>query len=126
MEDRQDNMKTDRAFVLQYAKGNYGTEPEYLWERTPDAGVLRHTSNKKWYGIVMSVSLDKLGLDSGAKADILNVKCDPIVLGSFLMKKGYYPAYHMNKRHWLTILLDGSVPSDEIEMLIDGSYELTK
>lgn len=119
-------MKTDREFVFKYAKENYGTEPEYLWERTPDAGVLRHISNKKWYGIVMSVSLDKLGLKRSGKADILNVKCDPMVLGSFLMKAGYYPAYHMNKRHWITIILDGSVPPDEIELLIDQSYELTK
>ncbi len=118
-------MKADRQFVLDYAEENYGTVPEYPWEGTPDAAVLRHRTNKKWYGLVMSVSRKTLGLEGSGSADILNVKCDPQLIGSLLMKKGFLPAYHMNKTHWLSILLDGSVDAQETAMLLDESFGLT-
>ncbi len=118
-------MKADRKFILEYARENFGTEPEYMWESTPDAGVLRHAHNRKWYGLVMSVSRKTLGLDGDGSADILNVKCEPEILGSLLMKKGFLPAYHMNKNHWITILLDGTVNADEAAMLLERSFELT-
>ncbi len=118
-------MKADRKFIFEYAKENYGTDPEYMWESTPDAGVLRHVHNRKWYGLVMSVSRKTLGLDGDGCTDILNVKCEPELLGSFLMKKGYLPAYHMNKSHWITILLDGTVSADEAVMLLERSFDLT-
>ncbi len=118
-------MKADRDIVLKYAEENYGSHPEYLWESTPDSGVLRHKTNKKWYAVMLSVKRSTLGLDGYGKIDILNVKCQPQFVGSLIQKKGYLPAYHMNKQHWVTILLDGSVEAEEVFMLIDESYELT-
>jgi predicted DNA-binding protein (MmcQ/YjbR family) len=118
-------MKADKKFVIDYAKEYFGTEPEYLWEKTPDAGVLRHSENKKWYGLIMNIPISKLGIKDSRNVDILNVKCDPQLLGSFLMKKGCFPAYHMNKKHWLTVLIDGSLPQEDIIMLINQSYDLT-
>ncbi len=117
-------MKADKKFVIDYAKEYFGTEPEYLWARTPDAGVLRQSKNKKWYGIVMNIPKSKLGIKEDGNVDILDVKCDPQLLGSFLMKKGCFPAYHMNKKHWLTVLLDGSVSQEDIIMFINQSYDL--
>ena len=118
-------MKADRKFVFKYAKENYGTEPEYMWESTPDAGVLRHAHNRKWYGLVMNVPRKTFGLDGDGSTDILNVKCEPEILGSLLMKKGFLPAYHMNKNHWITIILDGTVSADETAMLLERSFDLT-
>lgn len=118
-------MKADREFILKYAEENYGTVPEYLWARTPDAAVLRHSGNKKWYAAIMTVSRKTLGLDGDGVTDILDVKCEPQLIGSWLMKNGYLPAYHMNKTHWITILLDGTVDAQEAAMLLDESFELT-
>lgn len=118
-------MNADRKFVIDYVKEYFGTSPEYLWEKTPDAGVFRHTENNKWYGLIMNISKSKLGIKEEGNVDILNVKCDPQLLGSLLMKRGYLPAYHMNKKHWLTVLIDGSIPQEEIIMLLTESYELT-
>lgn len=114
-----------RKIVFDYAKETYGTEPEYLWEKTPDSAILRHSSNNKWYAAVLDVQKFRLGLEGDEVVDILDVKCDPMLIGSLTEKNGYFKAYHMNKEKWITIILDGTVPDEEIFGLIDLSYELT-
>lgn len=117
--------QSQRQAILQYAAEQYGTEPEYPWESTPDAAVLRHTGNSKWYGLLMRIPAKRLGIASDTEADILNVKCDPLETGSLQQKPGIFPAYHMNKTHWITILLDGTVPTAEIFQFLDESFYLT-
>ncbi len=119
-------MKTLRNEVFGYVRDRFGTEPEYLWQTDPNFAVLRRGGNKKWYGIIMDIPRSKLGLSGEEKVDILNIKCGPQLLGSFLAQEGFHPAYHMNKSHWLTVRLDGSVSSDQIFGLLEMSYELTK
>ena len=114
-----------RNALFQFAKEAWGTEPEYLWASSPDAAVLRHSENRKWYAIVMRVSRRTLGLSNCGVTDVVNVKCDPLMTGSLLMKKGILPAYHMNKQSWVSILLDGTVPMQEIEGLLRMSYSVT-
>lgn len=118
--------KKFRKVVFDYAKETYGTDPEYLWEKTPDSAVLRHKNNNKWYAAVLDVRKCKLGLQGDEIVDIIDVKCDPVLIGSLIEKDGYFRAYHMNKEKWLTIILDGTVPYEEIFGLIDLSYELTE
>ena len=74
----------------------------------------------------MEVKKSVLGFDDQQIVDILNVKCYPEIIGDLRLSKGFYPAYHMNKEHWLTILLDDCVDMKQIKELIDISYELTK
>ena len=96
-----------RERVLRFAAESFGTQPEYLWADTPEAAVLRHPNSKKWYGILMRVSRERLGLEGPGAADVLNLKCGPLLLGSLLEEPGFLPAYHMSKTHWVSILLDG-------------------
>lgn len=103
---------------------HYGTEPEYPWENSPDNAVLRNMMSGKWYAIIMRVKRQILGLDGDGFVDVMNVKCDPILVGSLRMENGFLPAYHMNKDKWISILLDGSVSKEEIFPLIDESYSL--
>lgn len=112
-----------REDVLRFAAEQYGTKPEHLWARTPDAAVLRHP-NGKWYGIVMQVSKAKLGLPDETVCDVLNVKCDPVMIGSVLLQKGFFPAYHMNRSYWVSILLDGSVETARVTAAMQASYAL--
>ena len=116
---------SQRERLLRYAAENYGTTPEYPWDGTPDAAVLRHPGNQKWYGLLMRIPSEKLGLAPDGTADILNVKCSPLETGSLRQKPGIFPAYHMNKTHWITILLDGTLPEPELFWLLDESYTLT-
>lgn len=73
----------------------------------------------------MRVPKSKFGIKSDNAVDILNLKSDPILIGSLRLKYGFFPAYHMNKEKWITIFLDGTVPKNEICDLLDLSYDLT-
>lgn len=114
-----------REEIFEYTHDFFGTEPDYPWDSDPEYAVLRHRENKKWYGLVMKIPKTRLGLDSSEPADILNVKCDPVLIGSLILKKGYFRAYHMSKEHWITILLE-EVPTDEVISLLNMSYDMTK
>ena len=103
----------------------YGCAPQYLWLKFPNYAVYRHSENRKWFAVVMDIPKTKLGLSSSEKIAVVNLKCDPILLGSLLGQKGFFPAYHMNKTNWLTVALDGSVEKDKIEWLLEMSYNLT-
>ncbi|MBR5683136.1 MAG: MmcQ/YjbR family DNA-binding protein [Ruminococcus sp.] len=112
----------DRLFA--FAAERFGTKPEYLWSRTPDCAVLR-CSNDKWYAIVMDVDGSKLGRPELGKVDIVNVKCSPMMTGSLLAVDGIFPAYHMNKESWISVLLDGSVDIEQLKALLEMSHELS-
>lgn len=114
----------NRDDVLQYVKEAYGTEPEYLFKSSPDTVVLRHELGKKWYGVILPVSGKRFDLEA-EEVEVLNVKADPELVSFLRMQPGMFPAYHMNKEHWISILLDGTVQEEKIRALIDGSYELT-
>ena len=109
-----------------YIQNHYATLPDYPWADTPRAAVFRHTGNRKWFALVMEVPRDKLGLAGTEKLDIVNFKCDPILISSLRGEAGIFPAYHMNKASWITAALDGSVSAETIKLLLDVSYELTK
>ena len=113
----------DRQKILQFAAEHYQTKPDYPWQRTPDCAVLR-CPNGKWYGLIMPVQRCKVTGTAEDICDILNVKCDPMMLGSVVLQKGFYPAYHMNKNSWISILLDGSVPLERVTAALQMSYAL--
>ena len=112
-----------RAEVLEYVRLEYGTEPDYPWH--DDNAVLRHAGNGKWYGLLMKIRRDRLGLPGQELFDVMNVKCDPILVGALRSQEGFRPAYHMNKERWITILLDGSAPEALVKQLIDMSFSAT-
>lgn len=113
-----------RASVLAFVQEKWQTVPDFPWAKTPDAAVLRHPGGK-WYGLIMQIPRSRLGLPSDEQCDVMNLKCDPLMLGSVLMQKGFFPAYHMNKTHWLTVLLDGTVPEEQVRAAILTSHALT-
>lgn len=116
----------NREELEAYIRNHYATLPDYPWADTPRAAVFRHAGNRKWFALVMEVPRDKLGLAGTEKLDIVNFKCDPILISSLRGETGSFPAYHMNKASWITVALDGSVQAKTIELLLDVSYELTK
>ena len=116
----------NREELEAYILNHYSTEADYPWADMPHAAVFRHVANRKWFALLMEVPREKLGLAGTEKLDIVNFKCDPILISSLRGEPGIFPAYHMNKASWITVALDGSVPAETIELLLDVSYELTK
>lgn len=112
--------------LIAYVLEQYGTEPEYLWESAPNTFVLRHRENRKWYAVVMDVRRDRLGFPGEDIVYLMDVKTGPLLDGSYLGKNGVIPAYHMNKTHWLGVLLDGSAADETVTELLDLSYAQTQ
>ena len=112
-----------REEIYEYVKKQYGTVPEYLWKESLESAVLRHP-NGKWYAVLMQVEKSRLGLEGDTKVDILDVKCDPDMVGLLTQTYGFLPGYHMNKKYWITMLLDGSVSEAKILDFLDMSYDL--
>jgi len=115
-----------RNKIFSYVKKQYDTDPEYLWSSNPDYAVLRHRRNRKWYGIVMDVQKSKLGLPDEGRVWVINVKTTSAVIEDIPDSPGFLPGYHMKKKYWLSILLDGTVPEKVVQQFIDTSYELTR
>ena len=115
-----------RQELTAYIRETYSAEPEYPFPRDDESCVFRHGGNRKWFALMMRVPYQTLGQKREGVADILNIKCDPFLIGSLRGKPGFFPAYHMNKDKWLTILLDGSADSETITSLLALSFDLTK
>lgn len=114
---------SQRERITQYIRDAYGTEAEYLWADSPGNAVFRHPASKKWYAALMRVLPGKLGLTGEEALDVMDIKCSSILIGSLRATKGFLPAYHMNKNHWISILLNDSVPDDQIIPLLELSYD---
>lgn len=115
----------NRSQLDKYITDKYGVTAERLFERNPGFQAYRHNDTKKWFAMIMDIPKSRLGLGVQDIIDVVNLKCDPLLIGSLRMEQGFYPAYHMNKENWITVALDGSAPDDKIKMLVDMSYELT-
>ena len=112
--------------IIDFVREKYGDELEYLWPKFPSNAVWRRKDNSKWYGALLTVSKRKLGLDSDEQVEIIDLRIDPTILPTIVDGKRYFPGYHMNKKSWFTMCLDGSVPFEEICEWIDKSYILAK
>ena len=89
--------------------------------------VLRHKVSRKWFGILLKAPKNRMGLKGEGEVEILNLKCDPVLAkGLFETYYGITPAYHMNKYHWISVILDSDVPFDEVKGLINLSFSLTE
>ena len=104
---------------------SYGTAADYPFEDDFETAVLRHEDNRKWYAIVMKVSRRKFGFESDEIIDVVNLKQPTEMFGSFGASDGVHPAYHMNKLHWISVLLPDA-PEDVVAFLTNASFEATR
>lgn len=114
-----------RENLDKYISETYGVTAEFPWIQYPSFAVYRHIGNKKWFVVVMNLHKSKFGLSDDETANVVNLKCDPIMTGSLHKEKGIYPGYHMNKSYWISVFLDGTVDGEKLKWLLDVSYVLT-
>lgn len=113
--------QTKRIMTLVQAK--YENQLEYLWEKSPDTGVLRHDDNQKWYAVLMKISWEKLDKSREGQVEVVNLKHDQVA--DLLVEKGTYPAFHMNKRYWISLPLDDTLSDEQVLELFERSWFLT-
>lgn len=112
--------------IVKYIAEKYKNEPEYLWDKTPNNAVFREKSTGKWYAALLEVEKSKIGINEVGKIEIIDLKATSDKIFSLVDNVNYLPGYHMNKKHWFTIKLDGSVPIKTIYSLIDDSFNIIK
>ena len=108
--------------IMAQIQEKYGNQLEYLWEKSPDTAVLRHEGNKKWYAVLMKISWDKLEKGREGLVEAVNLKHDQVV--GLLSQKGIYPAFHMNKRYWISVAFDDTLSDEMVLELIEKSWNL--
>ena len=113
--------QTKRIMTLVQEK--FENQLEYLWEKSPDTAVLRHDDNQKWYAVLMKISWEKLDKSREGQVDVVNLKHDQVA--DLLVEKGIYPAFHMNKRYWISLPLDDTLSDEQILELFERSWFLT-
>lgn len=112
-----------------YVSATYQGQLEYLWEKfsrksTNGAAVFRHQASKKWYGVFLTTDWSKFEKERSGLIEVLNVKSDRVA--ELIQQKGIYPAFHMNKKYWLSLPLDGTLSDQQLFDLLDTSFSLTK
>lgn len=112
--------------VSAYAREKYSSELEFLWKKTPDAAILRRSDSSKWYAVFMKISKRKLGFNTDELVEVLDLHAVPDEIEKYVDGEKYFPGYHMNKKYWYTVCLDGSVTAEEIFEKLDRSYDLAK
>ncbi|OOS18635.1 hypothetical protein SK637_01104 [Streptococcus mitis] len=121
--DAQDFICPQTKRIVTQVQEQYGNQLEYLWEKSPDTAVLRHEGNQKWYAVLMKISWDKLEKGREGLVEAVNLKHDQVE--DLLSQKGIYPAFHMNKRYWISVALDDTLSDEEVLELIEKSWSLT-
>ena len=114
-----------RSQLEKYIFDKYGINGDFPWDDSPDAAVFRHADNKKWFALIMRVSVSKFGIYENRSINVVNLKVVDEVLDRVWQDEGIYPAYHMNKKLWISVFLDGSVDNDVVKALVDASFDAT-
>ena len=121
--DVQDFICPQTKRIMTRVQEKYENQLEYLWEKSPDTAILRHENNQKWYAVLMKISWDKLEKGREGLVEAVNLKHDQV--SDLLVKKGIYPAFHMNKRYWISLPLDDTLTDEKVLELFERSWFLT-
>lgn len=108
--------------IIAYVQQTYQCQLEHLWPDAPENAVWRRKDNAKWFGVLLTVPKNKLGYADSEPVEIIDLHAAPEQVADYIARKHCYPGWHMNKKHWYTIILDNSLPTAEICKRIDESY----
>lgn len=110
--------------LIEYVRKKYGNDPEYLWKTFPKNAIVRRKDNSKWYALFLTLSKEKPGFNNKTPIEILDIRTKNAA--EIIDNQTIFPGYHMNKKYWITVPLDGRLTLDTIKTLIDKSYVLAK
>ena len=110
--------------LKEHILNTYGIVSDKPFKDDDITEVFRHQSNRKWFCIMMDIPKRTLDINEEEKITVVNLKSDFNMISSVLYEKGFYPAYHMNKEHWISVAIE-EAENEKIKLLIDISYEKT-
>ena len=113
-----------RNDLIKYLQQEYICEIDYPWEKYPGYVVIRRKDNQKWFAGIFTITGHKVGLYTNEPIDVVNLKCEPDLIPNIIRESGIYPAYHMNKQHWISVDIEGYEDAEKFKMLVDMSYQL--
>ncbi len=133
LKDIRNNCSMRKDFIYEQSnriakeiKEKYGDDPQFEWEKFPGYATFRNKDSKKWYGIIMNIDKNKLEKKSNGEVEIIDIKLEPNEIEELLNLDGFYSAYHMNKKNWITIILNDTISDEKILKLIEKSYSYTE
>lgn len=115
-----------RSDVEGYIKEKFDVLGEQIFPKYPKFSAFRHKKNEKWFALLMEISASKLGLESDEMIEVLNLKCSPDLAMVLVDEMQIFKAYHMNKKHWISVNLNSKISRKTVFDLIDESFVLSK
>lgn len=112
--------------ITNLIKQKYGDEPEFLWEQFDGSAIFRNKNSNKWYAAILNVEGSKIAKHKKGTIEVIDLKLSPEHAANITQQQHYYKGYHMNKKFWISIILDNSVSDAEIMKLIEESYSFTE
>lgn len=103
----------------------YGDKPCFPWDKFEGYGVFKNQENNKWYALVMTLDFGKLDKEQNGEIEVVNLKLNQDKIAKLIGEKGFYPAYHMNKKNWITVTLNDFVADELLFELLDESHSFT-
>ncbi|MGN1338207.1 MAG: MmcQ/YjbR family DNA-binding protein [Candidatus Coprovivens sp.] len=111
--------------IYKYVKDKYNTIPDHPFPNDKISTTLKN-NNRKWYGLIMEINSKKLNIYKEEQIKIMNIKLEPDHIEKLIDNINFFPAYHMSKKYWITIVLDSKIDIEKLKELIDESYQLVK
>lgn len=112
--------------IIKYIKEKYNDNLEFLWKKSPNNAIVRNKENNKWYCVILTIDKNKLGIKSNDTIEIIDLLNKKEEIEKLVDNKKYFPGYHMNKKSWFTIILDDTLPDQEIINYIDNSHKFVE
>lgn len=112
--------------ILNYIDTKYKTTIEHLWDKFPQDAISRRNDSKKWYILFMEINESKLDSKFDRLVEVIDLRGTQQFVETITDNVNYFPGFHMNKKNWYTIILDGRVDTKRIKYLIDESFILAK
>ena len=111
---------------IAWIKNHFGAEPDYPWPDDAPYSFVFRCPNEKWFALVMKIKYRQLGLTGDEAVWVVNMKAEQDTIPTLIDRKSIFPAWHMNKKHWITVLLTAATDFEKLCELTQKSYELVE
>lgn len=114
-----------KSLYIDFLEKELSVKGDYPWEGDNTSAVYR-CKKQKWFALVMKIKFKNLGFESEEPVWAVNLKADAKLIPELIDKKSIFPAYHMNKKYWITVVLTSVTDFEKLKKLTLQSRELVE